>query len=169
PQASGPQREKIPAHERARRLRGQELHPRYGGMDTQEQRLEVEPADADDDDLAVDDAALGERVGERRQELGEVSVHRLLVSALQQDLVAVAKHQRAKAVPLGLEQPAVPGGQGFGGARQHGLERRSEGQAHGPILASWSPVAWQTEGHNSIHGAKRVDGSRHASESTMSS
>jgi hypothetical protein len=34
----------------------------------------------------------------------------------QQDLVAVAKHQRPKAVPLRLEQPAVAGGQGSGGA-----------------------------------------------------
>ena len=64
------------------------------------------PLVADDDDLAVDDAALGKRRRERRDQLREVAVHRLLVAALQQDLVAVAEHQRAEAVPLRLELPA---------------------------------------------------------------
>ena len=53
------EREQVPGHERGRRLRGEQLHARRGGMDAQEQRLEVEPAGADDDDLAVDDAAFG--------------------------------------------------------------------------------------------------------------
>src|SRR3989442_15991290 len=104
-------------------------------MDAEEQRLEVEPAHADDDDLAVDDTALGQRRGEGCDELGEVTVHRLLVAALQHDLVAVAKHQCSKAVPLGLELPAVAARQGVRGFGQHGHERRSEGQAHSPILA----------------------------------
>ena len=69
------------------------------------------PSAPDDDDLAVDDAALGQRGGERGDELGEVAVHRLLVAALQQDLVAVAEDQRAEAVPLGLELPALAVGQ----------------------------------------------------------
>ena len=99
-------------------------------MDAQQQRLEVEPARADDDDLAVEDAALGQRGGERRDELREVAVHRLLVAALQQDLVAVAEDQRAKAVPLGLELPAVAVGQRLGGAGEHRLEGRSERQVH---------------------------------------
>src|SRR2546428_9338713 len=103
-------------------------------MDAQEQRLEVEAPGADDDDLAIDDAALGERVGERRQELGEVAVQRLLVTALQQDLVPVPKHQRAKAVPLGLEEPALAGGQRFGGAGPPGLEGRAVRPAHGSVL-----------------------------------
>src|SRR2546422_8433170 len=43
-------------------------------------------------------------LGEGCDELGEVTVHRLLVAALQHDLVAVAKHQRPKAVPLGRSE-----------------------------------------------------------------
>jgi hypothetical protein len=125
------QREQVPGHERRGRLRGQELHARSGGMNAQEQRLEVEPAGAHDDDLAVDDAALGQRAGQRFHELGEVPVHRLLVAALQQDLVAVAEHEGAKPVPLGLEQPALTGGKPVGGAGQHRLDRRVERQAHG--------------------------------------
>src|SRR4029077_9115124 len=116
------------------RLRGQELYPRRGGMDAQEQRFEVEATGADDDNLAVDDASLGERAGKRLQELGEVAVHRLLVPALQQDVVAVAEHERAKAVPFGLEEPPIAAGQALSGAGQHGLDRRAEREAHGFIV-----------------------------------
>jgi hypothetical protein len=128
------QREQIPRHERGGRLRGQQLHPGLGGMDAQEQGLEVEPGRPDDDDLAVDDAALGQRGAQRGDQLGEVPVHRLLVTALQEDLVAVAEHQGPKAVPLRLELPSRPARQGVGGAGQHGRERRAERQAHDPIL-----------------------------------
>src|SRR5207249_6355891 len=105
------QREQIPGHERGRRLCSQQLHPRRGGMDTQQQRFEVESVGADDDDLAVDDATLGQRGCQRGDELREVPVHGLLVTALQQDLVAVTKHQRSKAVPLWLELPSLAAGQ----------------------------------------------------------
>jgi len=95
-------------------------------MDAQEQRLEVEPLGAHDHDLAIQDAALGQRRGQRRDELREVPVHRLLVAALQQHLVAVAEHQRAKTIPLRLEQPALATGQRVGSAGQHGRERWRE-------------------------------------------
>ena len=41
---------------------------------------------------------------------GKVAVERFLVAALDQDLVAVAKHQRAKSIPLRLEDPVPPRG-----------------------------------------------------------
>src|SRR2546426_12398221 len=102
-------------------------------MDAEEQRLEVEPVGARDDDLAVEDAALRERGGERRDELREVSVHRLLVAALEQDVAAVAEDERAKPVPLRLEEPSLAVRQRVGGAGQHGLDRRIEGQTDGAI------------------------------------
>ena len=61
-------------------------------------------------------------------ELREVAVHRLLVAALQEDLVAVPKHERPEAVPLGLEQPALAVRQGIrGGSRAsaRAAERRA--------------------------------------------
>src|SRR4051812_33990562 len=123
-------REEVPRYERCRRLLGQQLHARGGRMDAQEERFEVEPRGADDDDLAVDDAAL-RQVGEQRlDELGEVAVQRLEVAALQQELVAVAKDQRAEAVPLRLELPAVALRQAVGGGGEHRLDRRVEGKAH---------------------------------------
>ena len=38
------ERQQVPRHERGRRLRGEHLHARRGGMDAQQQRFEVEPA-----------------------------------------------------------------------------------------------------------------------------
>lgn len=53
------QRQQVPGDEGSRHLRGQELHPRRGRMDAQEQRLEVETAGAHDHDLAIHNVALG--------------------------------------------------------------------------------------------------------------
>ena len=68
-----------------------------------------------------------QRCGQLRQQrldqLGEVAVERLLVAALDQDLVAVAEDERAKAVPLGLEDPAVPGGQLADALGEHRQDR----------------------------------------------
>ena len=106
------QREQVPGHERGRRLRGEQLHARRGGMDAQQQRLEVEARAAPRSrSRRRATQRAGSAAASGRDELGEVAVHRLLVAALQQDLVAVAKHERAEAVPLGLEQPALAVGQ----------------------------------------------------------
>ena len=78
-------------------------------MNPQKQRLEVESLRTDDDDLAVDDTALRKCCQQRIDELGKVAVHRLLVAALQQNVVAIAEHQSAKAIPLRFELPAVAG------------------------------------------------------------
>src|SRR5437868_12000091 len=103
-------------------------------MNAQKQRLEVEPASPDDDDLAIENAARGESRGERGDELGKVSVHRLLVAALEQDLLPVAKNQRPKSVPLRLELPALTSRQRVRRAGQHRREGRSKRQDHGVIL-----------------------------------
>jgi hypothetical protein len=61
---------------------------------------------AGDDDLAIEHAALGQRLVQRLLQLGEVAVQRPQVAALQVGLLA-AEHERAEAVPLGLEQEAL--------------------------------------------------------------
>ena len=58
----------------------------------------------------------GQLRAQRLDELGEVAVERLLVAALDEDLVAVAEDQHAKAVPLRLEDP---------GRRPAGSRRRA--------------------------------------------
>src|SRR5215468_987360 len=103
-------------------------------MDAQEKRPEIEPSVAHDDDLAVESATRGKLPGERREKLRKVAVHRLLVAALKQDLVSVAKHDRPKAVPLGLELPPLPFRQGIRRGGQHRRERGIERQAHRPIV-----------------------------------
>src|SRR5471032_191272 len=104
-------------------------------MDAQQERFEVETAGGGDDDLAVEYAAIGKSCGQRREELREVSVQRLLVAALQQDLVAVAEDERPKAVPLRLELPPLAIWQRGGRDGQHRSERVRERQAHGGILS----------------------------------
>jgi hypothetical protein len=70
-------------------------------------RLEVEPAVAGDDDLTIEHAAAGQLCLQWINQLGEVSIQRFLVAALNEDLVAVAEDERAKAIPLGLEDPSL--------------------------------------------------------------
>ena len=57
-------------------------------MESQLQQVEVEATGADDHDLAVDDAALGQVRDERRAELGEVAVQRAQVPALDVEAIA---------------------------------------------------------------------------------
>src|SRR4051812_30272784 len=100
-------------------------------MDAQQERLEVEAVRSGNDDLTIDDAALGQVRLERRWQLGEVAVERLQVSALDEHLIAVAEDDRAKAVPFRLEQPAVGLRNVLGELGQHWFERRLERQVHG--------------------------------------
>src|SRR6266487_6435928 len=110
-------------------------------MNAQQQRLEIESAVANDDDLAVDDASLRQRCEKRRGELGKIAVHRFLVAALQHDLIAIAKNERPESIPLRLEEPAVAGGQLIGSGRQHRLQRRRKWEIQAPSFI--------TEGHTS--------------------
>ena len=77
----------------------------------------------------------GQRLPQRVEELGEVAGERALVAAGQLDVVAVAEHDAAEAVPLRLEQPAVAVGDGPGQLGEHRLERRGEREDHDRILA----------------------------------
>ncbi len=72
-------------------------------MEAQLQCVKVEFIVLDDDNLAIENAARRQRRAQRLEQLGKVAVERLFVAALDQDLVSVAKDQRTKSVPLGLE------------------------------------------------------------------
>ncbi len=85
-----------------------------------------------DDDLAVHDAALREVGLGGGDDLREVAGHRLLVAAADLHLVAVAKDDRPKAVPLGLVM-----GVGRDPLHRLGQHRRDGGhdrQLHVPIF-----------------------------------
>ena len=100
-------------------------------MQAEREEVEVECAVVGDDDLAVEDAALGELGAERVEEVGEVAIEWLGVAALEVDVVAVAEDESAEAVPLGLEAPVAGGGDGVDALGEHGEERRREGERHG--------------------------------------
>src|SRR5207248_10981722 len=117
----------------AGRLRGEQLHPRSGRVDAEQERLEIEAARAGDDDLAVEDAAGGNLASGRLAELREVAVERPLLAALQVWLAAVPEDEAAEAVPFRLVEPVLAGGNVLGPLRQHGVERRTD---HRGTLAS---------------------------------
>src|SRR5207248_4937020 len=119
----------------AGRLRGEQLHPRSGRVDAEQERLEIEAARAGDDDLGVEDAAGGNLASERLAELREVAGERPLLAALQVWLAAVPEDEAAEAVPFRLVEPVLAGGNVLGQLRQHGVERRTD---HRGTLASWN-------------------------------
>jgi hypothetical protein len=99
-------------------------------MQAKLQRVEVKSIVLDDDDLPIQHAARRQDRTQRIQELREIAVERLFVATLDQDLIPIAKHQRPKAVPFGLENP-IPGGRQFTHALgQHGQERGIDGKVH---------------------------------------
>ena len=79
-------------------------------MQPELERHEIESAFARDHDLAVEHTSLRQLRLERFDQLREIAVERLLVAALDEHLVAVAEDERAKAVPLGLEDPSLARG-----------------------------------------------------------
>ncbi len=99
-------------------------------MESHLQRLELQGFADRDDDLAVEHAALGELRLERIDQLGEIAIERLLIPALDEDLVAVTEEQRAKAVPLGLEDPAFAGWQLADTLGEHRKDWRIDSEVH---------------------------------------
>src|SRR4051812_27737716 len=94
-------------------------------MLAQLQRVEVETAVfAHHYKLAVEHAPLGQLREQRLAQFGEVAQQRLLVAALQVEVVAVTKHHATEAVPLRLEDVAVALGNLARQLREHRLERR---------------------------------------------
>ena len=128
----------------AGRLRGEQRDAARGRVDALLQRPEVQAAVAGDHDLAVDHGARREVAPDGLHHLGEVAGHRPLLAAADLDLVAVAEHDRAEAVPLGLvELAGRDRGRGLG---QHRRDGRHHGELHvrglagrrvdhGPMLA----------------------------------
>jgi len=99
-------------------------------VDAQQQRLKVKAVWPGNDDLAIEHAALGQVRLERRRQLREVAIEGLEVAALDEHLVAVAEDDRAEAVPLWFEQPAVRLRDAVRKLREHGFKRWLERQTH---------------------------------------
>src|SRR5438046_10640010 len=104
-------------------------------MQAELQRLEVEPTVGRDDELAIDNAAFGQARAKDGLELGKVPIERLQVTALGVEPVAIAKHDRAKAIPLRFEKPPVTRRQVRRELREHRLDRRLDRKARGAQAA----------------------------------
>ena len=127
------EREQVEGDEARRGLAGEQVDAAGGGVEALLERPEVEPpVGAGDHDLAVDDGARRQALACRRDHLGEVARHRAGVATADLDLVAVAEHDRAEAVPLGLVER--PGWEVGADLRQHRRDRRHDGQPHPPMM-----------------------------------
>ena len=127
--------EQIPGHVAGGGLGREQLHPRGRRVNPQQQRVEVEPIGARDDDLAVEDAASRQIRSQGRRQLREVAVQRLEVAALDEHLVAVSEDESPEAVPFGLVLPAGASRDLVRELSQHRLDRRLQRQVHAPTIA----------------------------------
>ena len=122
--------EEVEGHEGGRRLLGEARHARGGGVDALAQEVELLDPVALDHDLAVEhEPPVGEG-GHGLDHLGEVAVHGLAVAALEEDLVAVAEHEGAEAVPLGLVAPPLALGNVGRGTGELGQDGGREREGH---------------------------------------
>ena len=96
-------------------------------MDALQQRIEVESGLTGNEHFAVDDASLGKVRLHRGDHLGEVAREWTFVATAELDLVAVAEHDAAEAVPLRLVEPAVALRQLVGRLREHRRDGRHDG------------------------------------------
>ena len=117
--------EEIESDECGGRLPGELLHARSRRVQPHLQGVEVQAARRRDDDLAVEDTAGRQLRVEDVVQLGKVAVERPQVAALNVDVVRAAKDQRAKAIPLRLEQKSVALRNFAHRFRQHRLDRRA--------------------------------------------
>src|SRR6266480_5609370 len=99
--------------------RGQFLDATGGWMQPQLQFVEDERALHRDRQLAIENKAFRRDSLKRFDDVREVTRQRLPRFRLQENFVAVAKRNAAKAVPLRLVLPLVAGGNGIDGTSFH--------------------------------------------------
>ena len=104
----------------------QHVDPRRGGMDAIRHGVEVGARAGEDHDLAIEHHSLGLDPLQVRHEFGKVAGQRLLIAAVDHDLVAVFERDRAETVPLGLVLPGVAAGQFGLDLRLHRAEWRHD-------------------------------------------
>src|SRR4029079_13014508 len=99
-------------------------------MEPELERLEIEPAVGCDDDLAVQHAAGGQPRAKRIDELWKVAIQRLLIAALDLDIVPVPEDQCAKPIPLRFENPGFTSRQRVNAFSEHRQDRRVDRKIH---------------------------------------
>jgi hypothetical protein len=111
-------------------------------MQSHLQTTEIQAVRCGHHDLAIDDDADGELVEKNLMQLREVPIEWPQVAALDEDIVLArtAKDDRAKAVPLWLEQKVAVHRHGVGELGEHRLYRWGDRQAGGRWHAINKPI-----------------------------
>src|SRR5580704_6555336 len=115
-------------------------------MQSQLQRVEIQSIVFNDDNLSVEHTSRRQSRAQWLNKVRKVAVEWLFVATLDQNLVAIAKHQRPKPVPLGLKNPFFAIRQRTHTLGKHRQDRRVHGKVHAPmvyayfILGSWEKI-----------------------------
>ena len=99
-------------------------------MQAKLEAVEIETVVDDDDDFGIENAARRQRGAQRIEQFGEVTVQGLCIAALDIDFIAIAEDEGAETIPLGLEDPTVAFRQIVDAFREHGQDRRVDGEIH---------------------------------------
>ena len=99
-------------------------------MQSQLQGFELETRGARDHDLTIEHAVLRQLRLQRVDQLGEIAIERPLVPTLNEDLVDLAKDERAKTVPLRLENPSLARRELTHSLGEHRKNRRIDCELH---------------------------------------
>ena len=120
-------RQQVEGDEARRRLLGEHVDARLGGVDALAERVEVLPAvGVEEDDLPVEHVA-----ALREGQFREIAAQRLPAARLQVYVRAVDEGERAESVPLGFVDPARARRQLLRRTGELREERWREGQRHG--------------------------------------
>src|ERR1051325_4585738 len=112
-------------------------------MQAQLQQVKVEAVRRGDHDLAVDHAAVRQRADQPVVQLRKVAIQRLEIPALDVGVASAAKDDRAKAVPLRLEEEITAAWNLLGHLREHRLDGRRDGKGgHQSMLTAPNAGSW---------------------------
>ena len=99
-------------------------------MKAELERIKIETFATGDDYFPVEDALFRQLRFQWIDELGEISIERLLVAALYENFVAVTEDECAESVPLRLEDPSFAGWELADSLCEHRKDRRIDGEVH---------------------------------------
>ncbi len=104
-------------------------------MNSQLQRIEIQPLLRRNHNLAIEHAPFRQLLQQNLNHLRKIPVQRLPIPALQQHLIAIPKHHTPKPIPLRLKDPLLASRNLSNPLRKHRQYRRTQRQAHTCIIA----------------------------------
>lgn len=115
-------------------MRGEEFHAGGGGVDAQLQRIEVEPGIPGYDKFTVEDTLRRKLFAQWSEDLGEVTVQRFFITALNENFFSIAKDEDPKAVPLRFVDPVADSRDLVDPLGEHGKQWRVDDKVHAELV-----------------------------------